>query len=163
MVEDPPEAADAAVVLAGDPGYERTATGARLLTTGQARLLIVTGGEPGPGDSAASMREQALALGVPAARIRTEEVSHSTREALVAVAPILRREGARTVALVTSPYHQRRASRAARRAWPGVRILNRPAAPSSWRPQGWWLEPRSWRIVLGECAKLAYYVARGWA
>jgi hypothetical protein len=52
-----------------------------------ARLLVLTGGEPGPGDSAESLRLKGLAWGVPAERIRLESVSRGTRESLLAVAP----------------------------------------------------------------------------
>jgi len=162
VTEDPPAVSDAVVVLAGDPGYERTATAARLVLAGQARLLVLTGGEPGPGDSAASLRERAVALGVPPDRIRLEATSHSTRDAMLAVAPLLRAERARSVIVVTSPYHQRRAAAAARRAWPGVLVRSRPASPAAWRPQGWWSDSASRRVVIGEYVKLAYYWARGW-
>jgi uncharacterized SAM-binding protein YcdF (DUF218 family) len=123
----------------------------------------MTGGEPGPGDSAASLRDTALALGVPRGRILMEEVSHSTREAMVAVQPLLERLEVRRVAVVTSPYHQRRADWAARRALEGVEVVSRPADPSFWSPEGWWKHPRSRGIILTEYAKLAYYVLRGWA
>ncbi|HUG54131.1 MAG TPA: YdcF family protein [Vicinamibacteria bacterium] len=160
--EDPPGLSDAVVVLAGDPSYERTATAALLMRAGQARLLVLTGGEPGPGDSAASLRERAIALGVPPADIRVESRSRSTREALVAVAPLLREKGVRSVTLVTSPYHQRRAAAVARRAWPGIAVRSRPASPSFWTPRRWWTTAAGRRIVLTEYAKLAYYWARGW-
>jgi uncharacterized SAM-binding protein YcdF (DUF218 family) len=163
VVRDPPRKVDAAIVLAGDPQYERTRTAARLVLAGDARLLIVTGGEPGPGDSAGSLRDAAIAFGVPPERIRMERVSHSTREALLAVRPILAREGARSVVLVTSPYHQRRTYWTARRALDGVRILNWPAEPSFWSPESWWRDAFSRRIVVSEYLKLAYYVLRGWA
>jgi uncharacterized SAM-binding protein YcdF (DUF218 family) len=162
VLQDRIEIVDAAVVLAGDPDYERTSTGAGLLLAGRARLLVLTGGQSGGGDSAESLRAWAVRLGVPADRIRLESVSHSTWESLVAVRPILEREGARTVALVTSPYHQRRAYLAARRAIPNVTILNYPATPSSWSPEHWWASTWSRRIVLSEYAKLAYYGLRGW-
>jgi uncharacterized SAM-binding protein YcdF (DUF218 family) len=162
VLEDPPAAADAAVVLAGDPDYERTATAARLVLSGQARLLILTGGERGPGDSAASLRDRAVSLGVPAARIRSEATSHSTREAMVALAPLLRAEGVRSAIVVTSPYHQRRATAAARRAWPGIAVSSRPASPAAWRPERWWSDAARRRVVIGEYLKLAYYWARGW-
>jgi uncharacterized SAM-binding protein YcdF (DUF218 family) len=162
VVVDPPGPVDAAVVMAGDVGYERTATAARLLQAGQARLLVVTGGEPGPGDSAESLRARAIALGVPADRIRMETVSRSTREALLAVAPLLAREGVRSIALVSSPYHQRRAVRTARKALPGLVVRSCPASPSFWSPRGWWREPGSRRIVLTEYGKLLYYAAHGW-
>jgi len=162
IAEDPPERVDAVVVLAGDPWYERTATAAAMVRSGEAHLLVVTGGEPGPGDSAESLRDKAIALGVPAERIRMEAVSRSTRESLLAVAPILRREGARKVALVTSPYHQRRTLLAARKALPGVALRSRPALPSAWSPRGWWREPDSRRVVFSEYGKLLYYLLSGW-
>lgn len=159
---DPPAPVDAAVVLAGDPDYERTTTAARLVLSGEARLLILTGGEPGPGDSSDDLRRKALELGVGADRIRVEKVSHSTREEIVAVAEILRAEGIRSVALVTSPYHQRRAWLTARKGWPGVAIRNRPAEGSSFSVSGWWKDPRRRALVFSEYQKIAYYASRGW-
>lgn len=163
VARDPPQRADAVVVLAGDPDYERTKTGARLVLDGQARLLVLTGGEPGPGDSAQSLRDVALRAGVPPARIRLERVSHSTHESLEAVRTILEREGVRRVIVVTSPYHQRRAAWAARRSLRGIAILSQPAEPAAWKPEGWWQTARGRRLVIGEYAKLVYYVLRGWA
>jgi len=163
IARDPLRPADAVLVLAGDPSYERTSSGARLVLAGDVRLLIVTGGEPGPGDSAESLRDVALGLGVPPEAIRMEQVSRSTHESLVAVRPILERENVRRLVLVTSPYHQRRALWAARRTLTGVEIVSRPADPSSWQPAGWWKSRSNRRIVVGEYLKLAYYILRGWA
>jgi uncharacterized SAM-binding protein YcdF (DUF218 family) len=163
IVEDPPERADAALVMTGDVDFQRTKAASRLVESGQARLLVLTGGEPWGGDSAQSLREVAVAHGVPPERIRMESVSENTRESLVAVAPILESEGVRSVILVTSPYHQLRAWRAARRALPGIRLINRPAPCSHWSPRGWWRQPRSRQLVLREYGKLLYYLLRGWA
>jgi uncharacterized SAM-binding protein YcdF (DUF218 family) len=163
VARDPPRATDAVLVLAGDPDYERTRSGAQLVLAGEARLLILTGGEPGPGDSAESLRQVALDLGIPPEAIRMEQVSRSTHESMVAVQPILAREGIRTLAVVTSPYHQRRAVWAARRTLRGIEIVSRPADPAGWRPAGWWKTPWNRRIVVGEYTKLAYYILRGWA
>jgi uncharacterized SAM-binding protein YcdF (DUF218 family) len=90
-----------------------------------------------------------------------EAVSRSTWESLVAVAPILRREGVRSVALVTSPYHQRRSLLAARKALPGLELRCRPALPSSWSPRGWWRDPYARRAVFSEYGKLLYYLLSG--
>jgi uncharacterized SAM-binding protein YcdF (DUF218 family) len=163
VVADPPQPADVALVLAGDPGYERTRTAARLWLEGQVSLLIVTGGEPSPGDSAASLRAAAIAFGVPPGRILMEQVSHNTREAMMAVRPLLERLEVRRVAVVTSPFDQRRAGWTARKAFRGIAVVNRPADPAGWKPEGWWKNAFSRRIVLGEYAKLAYYILRGWA
>jgi uncharacterized SAM-binding protein YcdF (DUF218 family) len=163
IARDPPRVTDAALVLAGDPDYERTRSAARLVLSGEARLLILTGGEPGPGDSAESLRQVALGLGVPPEAIRMEQVSRSTHESMVAVRPILEHEGIRTLAVVTSPYHQRRAVWAARRTLRGVEIVSRPADPAGWRPSGWWKTRWNQRIVVSEYLKLTYYILRGWA
>jgi uncharacterized SAM-binding protein YcdF (DUF218 family) len=163
VLADPPRPADAAVVLAGDPDYERTKTGARLLLAGEVRLLILTGGEPGPGDSATSLRDVAIRAGVPAERIRMEQVSHSTHGSMEAIRPILELEGIQSLAVVTSPYHQRRAVWAARQTLKGVDIVSRPADPAGWKPDGWWKSRWGRRIVLGEYGKLVYYILRGWA
>jgi uncharacterized SAM-binding protein YcdF (DUF218 family) len=163
VVTDPPRRADAAIVLAGDPDYERTKTAVRLLLAGQVGLLILTGGEPGPGDSAASLRDVALRAGVPAERIRMEQVSRSTYGSMVAIQPILEQERIRSVVVVTSPYHQRRAFWTARRTLRGVEVRSRPAEPAGWKPDGWWKTRWGRRIVVGEYVKLAYYILRGWA
>jgi uncharacterized SAM-binding protein YcdF (DUF218 family) len=163
VVSDPPRAADAALVLAGDLDFMRTKRAARLLVDGQVRLLIVTGGEPSPGDSAESLREEAIRAGVPPDRIRMEQVSHGVHESMEAIRGILTEEQVRTLAVVTSPYHQRRAVWTARQTLPGVAILSPPADALEWRPEGWWRTRGNRRIVLGEYAKLAYYLLRGWA
>ena len=162
IVDDPPGPSDAVVVMAGDPDYERTAAAVALMRRENIATLILTGGEPGPGDSAESLRTRAIALGVPETRIHIESVSHSTREAVLAVAPILQSIGASTATVVTSPYHQRRATAAARRAWPGVVVRARAAAPSAWRPERWWATAGGRRVVVSEYAKLLYYGVRGW-
>jgi uncharacterized SAM-binding protein YcdF (DUF218 family) len=162
VVADPPLATDAIVVMAGDPYYERTTAAVALLRATGRGTLILTGGDTGPGDSAESLREKAIALGVGPERIRIETTSHSTREAMLATAPILRSIGARSVTLVTSPYHERRASAAARRAWPGVTVRSLPASPSIWTPTRWWSRASGRRVVVSEYVKLAYYLCRGW-
>jgi uncharacterized SAM-binding protein YcdF (DUF218 family) len=162
--EDPlPSHCDAVLVMAGDPGYERTTTAARLVTEGRARLLIATGGEPGPGDSASSLRDWARRKGVRDEQIRVEQLSAGTWSSMLAVRPILEAEQVRTVVLVTSPYHQRRAHAAARKAFgPGIEVLSHAARPSSWSPHRWWATTHSRRVVVSEYLKLAYYAARGW-
>ena len=107
------------------------------LLEGRARLLILTGGEPGPGDSSSSLRAWAVHKGVPEDRIRTEAVSQGTHSSMLAVRPILEAEDVRTLVLVTSPYHHLRAFQTASRAFgPRVRIFNHPARPSAWVAAG---------------------------
>ena len=96
-------------------------------------------------------------------RIRLEDRSIDTRESLVNVEPILRSEAVHSLVLVTSPSHQRRAFLAARRALPGIRIVNRPVRKGPWPPvRPWWRSSATRRVVLREYAKLVYYGLRGW-
>ena len=161
VLEDPPARVDAALVLGGDSWWERTTLGVTLVQSGQAGLLVLAGSDAPPGEP--DFEAKALELGVPPALIRVQRRAGTTRESLLAVAPLLRAEGVRSVALVTSRYHQRRAFLAARKALPGVTIRNRPAPPSPRDPAGrWWQADGPRRFVLSEYAKLAYYLVRGW-
>ena len=82
---------------------------------------------------------------------------------MLAVRPILEAEDVRTLVLVTSPYHHRRAFQTASRAFgPRVRIFNHPARPSAWAPRAGGRTSFSRRIVVSEHLKLAYYALRGW-
>jgi uncharacterized SAM-binding protein YcdF (DUF218 family) len=102
------------------------------------------------------MREVAIASGVPAEAILLERESTSTRENLLFARPILEARGFRTVALVTSGCHVRRAAAVARRELPGIRWVVVPvedAGPPS----------RVARMRVQEWAKLLLYTLAGWA
>ena len=163
VLRDPPIPTDAAIVFGGDPYYERTRHAVELFRKGFVKVLIVCGGEPGAGDSAKSLFEQAQKLGVPTDKILLEERSSSTRESIVFTKPILEEHSMKSITLVTSPYHQRRAFLTAKRGFPNeVKLVNSPAEQSFWSPRGWWRKWSSIRIVLTEYGKLAYYFVRGW-
>jgi uncharacterized SAM-binding protein YcdF (DUF218 family) len=142
VLEDAPAKVDAALVLGGDSWWERTTLGVTLVQSGQAGLLVLAGSDAPPGEP--DFEAKALELGIPPALIRVERRAGTTRESLLAVAPLLRAEGVRSVALVTSRYHQRRAFLAARKALPGVTIL--PAAGGKPTVRGASCSPstRSW-------------------
>lgn len=147
--------ADAALVLSGDVAFLRLRRAAALYAAGEVGALLVTGAGVG-GDDALALRREAERLGVPARAIRVEPASRTTRENLVFAGAILRGEGWRRVALVTSATHMGRAERAARIALPEVVWL---AVPSP-EPGPW---TRIYRQRLAEWVKLAGYRARGWA
>ena len=150
--------------MAGDPGYERTRTGARLVLRGRGRLLILTGGEPGPGDSATSLRDVALGLGVPpeAHPHGAGLAQHARVAAGGAPDPRARggeARGGRDVALPPAPGLS--GPPGARCA--GVEVVSRPADPASLGAFGLVETRGDRRIVLGEYLKLGYYILRGWA
>ena len=110
-----------------------------------------------------SLKKKAMERGVPGKNLIVEDRSVSTREKVEFVRPILAEHGFRSVTLVTSPYHQRRAFLAARKSLgENVTLINSPADPSFWKPEGWWRDWKSVKIVITEYGKLAYYLSRGW-
>lgn len=124
---DPVPTADAIVVLGGAtapqmvprPWVEvlesgdRILYGARLYNQGKAPKLILSGGRitwrGGSGASEADdMKEFALAMGVPESAIVLEGTSLNTRQNAVNLKPILDRQSAESVLLVTSAIHMPR-------------------------------------------------------
>ena len=151
----PFDTADGAVVLSGDVDYLRVKHAAALYKQGRVKAILLTGAGVG-GDSATAMRDVALLNRVPADAIVVETTSTTTRENLVRAAPLVAAKGWRTVALVTSASHMRRALGAARAAMPDVEWSAAPvpvAGPAD----------RIRRTRIQEAAKLVWYKVRGWA
>lgn len=149
-----PLTADGAVVLSGDVDYLRVRHAAALYAAGTFPRILLTGHGVG-GDSALEMRSEAVKAGVPEEAIVLELRSTTTRENLTYAAPLVRAQGWRRIALVTSASHMGRAERAARRALPEVEWLPVPvedAGPAR----------RRCATRLAEWVKLAYYAVRGW-
>ncbi len=127
-----PGPADAIVVLGGGAEWpngelsstalQRTIRGIRLYRDGLAPLLVLSGGQGRLRPSPATLRSAlALACGVPAQAIVTDERATTTQEEAGRVASLLRSRGARSILLVTDPYHMVRARRLFERAGFAVR------------------------------------------
>jgi uncharacterized SAM-binding protein YcdF (DUF218 family) len=129
-----PGTADAIVVLGGggewphgelsSTALHRTIHGISLYREGLAPLLVLSGSQgrtlPSP---SARRRALALACDVPDQAIVTDERANTTQEEAGWVASLLRPRGARTILLVTDPYHMVRA----RRLFEGAGFAVRPA------------------------------------
>ena len=164
-IEDPVAKADVIVAISGDNG-PRTETAVDLWKRGYAPLVLFSGGslDPDSVSSAELMKRDAVRLGVPPASILVEPDSATTEENARLTAQLMREHGLRTAILVTSPYHQRRASVLFDRAFApaGLTFLNHPAADPAWDADRWWLREPSRRLTLIELAKLgATIVGRG--
>jgi uncharacterized SAM-binding protein YcdF (DUF218 family) len=139
---DPPGRVDAVLVLAGGRG-EREAAGIRLAWQGVARVIVFSdGGIPGS-ESARLCRRRLAGIRIVCLSPRTS----STRGEARAFAELADREGWRSVAVVTSSYHIRRASLLVERCYEGT-IHTVAAAPN--RGYG----PELVRSVLRESAAL---------
>jgi uncharacterized SAM-binding protein YcdF (DUF218 family) len=151
--------ADLIVAISGGETPQRTREAVQLYKEGYAPLVLFSGAAAdlsGP-SNAAAMRSDAIAQGVPASAILIEPDSATTAENAADTAPIIRSINAHTIILVTSPYHQRRASLSFQQMLgPSVTIINHSAADSVWRKSTWWRQPATIELTLSELQKTIY-------
>ena len=169
--------ADAIVVLGGeglaeekeswrDQGSDaiansRVGFGYLLFRAGRAPLVLLSG--DGDARRMAAMLER---QGVPAAAVRLESASHTTYENARNCAALLRGDGARSILLVTSPAHMRRAAASFEKQ--GLQVIPAPALPPpAHAPGSEWVPRRAvlWDAshTLHEYIGLWVYRLRGWA
>jgi uncharacterized SAM-binding protein YcdF (DUF218 family) len=164
--------ADALVVLSGSSSYlERTHHAAELYRQGRAPLVLVTNDQTRGGWSSALQTnpffvdramDELINHGVPLERIHiVPGVAESTQSEAVIVKEYAAAQGLRSVLIITSAYHSRRALRTFRKTFEGtgVAIGLQPTPIGSQTPAAatWWLRPSGWREVAGEYVKLIYY------
>jgi uncharacterized SAM-binding protein YcdF (DUF218 family) len=166
---------EAIVVLSGASDYaERARAAAGLFAAGRAPKIILTNdGEQG-GWSSAEQRNpffselaaaELVRAGVPAERIEfvAQAVSNTYDEAR-AVRDYAAARNMRSLLVVTSAYHSRRAEWTWRRIFSGsgveLGMTTAPIAGASPTPTLWWLRAQGWRAVAAEYPKLIYYRLR---
>jgi len=164
--------ADAIVVLSGSSTYvERTHKAAELYNQRRAPLVVLTDDNTRGGWSSAQQRnpyfverahEELVRLGVPPAQIRVAPgVADGTSAEASIIKDYAAAHGLRSVLVVTSAYHSRRALRTLRQAFAGTgTTLGITTVPTGWQtpaPAFWWLHFEGWRSVGGEWVKLIYY------
>jgi uncharacterized SAM-binding protein YcdF (DUF218 family) len=150
---------DAIVAISGGETVSRTDEAISLYQAGWAPVLIFSGAArdaSGP-SNAAHMKQVAMAAGVPAEAILIDEAATNTQQNAEGVASIARDHGYRSIILVTSPYHQRRASLTFRRALDhSVAIINHSTTDHAWRRSAWWANDYSYNLTLSELRKTLY-------
>jgi uncharacterized SAM-binding protein YcdF (DUF218 family) len=173
--DDAPPRADAIVVLSGSGAYlERTRLAAQLYRAGRAPRVVLTNDDQPGGWSVE--RERTLYFieraadelrrgGVPDAAITPlPEPVASTYDEAQLLRAYAARTSSRSLVVVTSAYHSRRARWTWRRAFAGSQTAFGfvSVAPGAQMPSrgGWWLSGRGWHVVAGEYVKLAYYLLR---
>lgn len=156
--------ADVIVVLAGEE-TERVEHGVRLFReewSKKDRIVMAGGPVVWKYSWASLMREHAVALGVPAGRIVLEDRSRSTEEDALFTRDILRQSGYRSIILVTSPYHSKRAAIIFRKVFgKDIRVISAPVADSWFSPQDWWKRRRDRATVLNEYSKFLWLLLFG--
>lgn len=154
--------ADAIVAISGGDTTARANEAIHLYQEGWASKLIFSGAaqdKSGP-SNAEVMRETALDAGVPAAAIIIEEEGETTKENAENTQNIFVQNDISSVILVTSGYHQRRASlEFNKRSSGSVEVRNHPVATDNQWSAIWWLTPTGWYLAVSEFGKIiAFYV-----
>ena len=164
--------ADVIVVLSGSSVYkERTQRAAEYYGQGLAnRILLTNDNLRGEWSSSEQRnpffheraRNNLLVLGVPADRVEVipQPVTNTYDEAEVlrkyAVA-----HGLRSLLVVTSAYHSRRALWTLQQVFAGtgiaISLQSVQAGEQTPSPFSWWLHFRGWRMLVGEYVKNVYY------
>jgi uncharacterized SAM-binding protein YcdF (DUF218 family) len=157
--QDPLAPSDAIVVVSGGETNQRVAEGVKLYQAKWAPVLIMSGAaRDAKASNAAAMKRMAVAAGVPADKIITEEKSMNTFENAQYVREIIEQHKFNQLILVTSPYHQRRAALVFGKALQGlpVKIINHSSVDSAWRKNGWWLDSWARSLTGSEIEKIIY-------
>ena len=164
--------ADAIVVLSGASTYiERTHKAAELYNQGRAPLVVLTDDNTRGGWSSAQQRnpyfverarDELVKQGVPRTQIRVAPgMPDGTHEEALVVRDYAVTTGLRSILIVTSAYHSRRALRSLRQAFGDsgtvLGIVTAPTGSQTPGPAFWWLHYEGWRSVAGEYVKLIYY------
>jgi len=169
--EDPLRHADAAFVLAG-ARLERVLEAADLYRDGYAPVLALSPGREEPAEIVARargirfpreadvLREALASAGIPrdAVLIGERSVDNTAEEGALLRALTISR-GWRTVIVVTSKYHTRRAGFAIRRALEGtgVEIVIRASRYDPSDPARWWRHRHDVRMLMDDWPKVIAY------
>ena len=140
-----------------------------LHTRGWAPIIMISGHGPARQTvpEAIQFRDYAVARGVPEAAIRIETEATNTLENFTLSALIIEREigweRIRSVALVSKPYHARRALMTARRHWPAhLRFIMQPSQhPDDPPAETWWQTEGGRALVLREFIAIGTYAQKG--
>ncbi len=153
---------DVIVAISGGETAARTEEAVKLYQEGWAPHIIFSGAalDPNSPSNAAAMAAAARKAGVPAEAIALDEAAANTRQNAAGVAAIVNRQGYKSVILVTSPYHQRRAYVTFHRALgPALTITNHSSFDENWRRSHWWATPYSRNLTFSELQKVLFELA----
>ena len=175
IVNKPLEHADVIVVLSGSATYtERASRAAKLYRAGVGRTVIIMNDNRQGGWSTVEQRNpyfyeranaQLLMEGVSAADIVVlPDVVHSTHDEAVLLRKHAQAAPFKSMVIVTSAYHSRRALRAMEKSFAGtdvnIGIDPVPTGNKTPKPTTWWLHLQGWEDVALEYVKTVYYLCR---
>jgi uncharacterized SAM-binding protein YcdF (DUF218 family)/glycosyltransferase involved in cell wall biosynthesis len=171
VMSSKPTHADAIVVFAGGVGEngkagggtpERVNEAVALYQAGYAPYLVFSSGYAYSFKEAESMRDSAVAQGVPASAIVLEQRATNTHENVVFTDEILRDHKSKSILLVSSPYHMRRAIGVWHKLAPDITVTPTPPPRSQFYDHTRGATLEQLRSILYEYLAIFGYWRRGW-
>ena len=152
---EPPRKADLAIVLAGGADGLRILKAGSLVQDGYAPVALISGPSGVYGWYECDLAIPfAVKRGYPEGYFaHMEHNAKSTAEEAQAMIPEIRRRGAKTVLLVTSNYHTRRATNLFRATAPEVTFIPIAAPDQDFSPDSWWHSRQGQKTFLMEWEK----------
>jgi uncharacterized SAM-binding protein YcdF (DUF218 family) len=151
----PPHKADMIVVLAGDPSGNRIIKAAELIRDGYAPKALVSGP-----DNQYGCTEDQYAIAYAERRgfprswfIGFPNHSRSTEQEADIIVSELRKRHVRSIDLVTSDTHTRRAGNAYRRRMRDLQVYVVAAPEAEFRPREWWKQREGRKAIFFEWTK----------
>ena len=159
VIEDPLERADAIIVLSDDNFYaDRAARAAELYRHGLAPLVVASGRRLRPYAGIGELMEHDLVeRAVPKDKIlRVAHQAENTKEEADALEPLAVQRKWRSVIVVTSNYHTRRARYIFTHVFPpGIQVRVSGATDGDFDPDHWWERRISIKSLTREIAGMA--------
>lgn len=161
VVSQTPNQSDVIIVLSGNAQAQRVDYGISLFKKGFANKLLLSGGPPEYGNISCPqvMMLQAIDSGVPKDAILLEEESQTTYENAEYCLKIVQSLGYRSVIVVTSDYHTRRArvifDDFFKNSGIGLTVVNVPNENPTY--DKWWQDDRETQNVVTEYMKFIWH------
>jgi uncharacterized SAM-binding protein YcdF (DUF218 family) len=156
IVDEPAPHADAILVLGDDNFYADRATRAtELYRQGVAPIVVASGRRLRPNAGMSELMDHDLVQrGVPKEKVvRFAHDADSTREEAAALARLVQERNWKSVVVVTSNYHSRRARYIFRQMFPaGIAVSVASARDGDFDPQRWWEKRKSSKLFAREIA-----------
>jgi len=172
VFEQDPQKADVIVVLNGRD-TERSLAAVDLYNQGYANLIVMANGAKQPGsdefwkrvgnnfDGKLFFQRAIEAMGVPEKSFQfIGNGVTSTYDEAVATKEFLKTNGYKSILLVTSKWHSKRAYLTFRSALKndGVRVLIQASKYDTFRPDAWWMSNNGAELAFYEYVRLIYYI-----
>jgi len=156
--DDGPRKAEAIVVLGGDAYGDRTLKGAQLAKEGYAPFVIVSGLPNLIGSASSEEIQFAEQHGYPSSLFHEVDLpayAESTRTEVDFLGKYLSARGIKSILLVTSNFHTRRAKKLWRRENPTIAVAVVPSVDpyGYFTPQTWWKTRPGQKLFLMEWLK----------